>query len=260
MIDIAFPNKNEEEFISVAEKLGSKGICFIYKELPKKVVHSIKRSKLLSSSASSSSRGVAPSGDAEPSIPEDRVLKMPCTNYKNLQKLSSKTVQVFVGSLSRNTKSLLVLAKNPGEERELIEKHKPDIIFGMESSEQGDFMHQRNSGLNQVLCKLALSKKVMFGVDFNAILSSNTRKRAELIGRTKQNIKLFRKFGNEVVLASFAQNPYELRSSQDLKSFGIMLGMTSTEAKKALENIEKRIILNQKKISGEFLGEGIEKS
>ena len=33
MIDIVFPNGNEKEFISLAEKLGFKALCFVY---PKK--------------------------------------------------------------------------------------------------------------------------------------------------------------------------------------------------------------------------------
>ena len=30
MIDIVIPNKNEEEFILMAEKLGYSGLCFLY--------------------------------------------------------------------------------------------------------------------------------------------------------------------------------------------------------------------------------------
>ena len=30
MIDITIPNNNEEEFITIAEKLGYRGLCFLY--------------------------------------------------------------------------------------------------------------------------------------------------------------------------------------------------------------------------------------
>jgi RNase P/RNase MRP subunit p30 len=55
-----------------------------------------------------------------------------------------------------------------------------------------------------------------------------------ILGRIMQNIKLARKYKMKIKLASFARNPYELRDCNDLLSFGILVGLHPSEAKKAL--------------------------
>lgn len=39
-----------------------------------------------------------------------------------------------------------------------------------------------------------------------------------------------------MILATFAKNEYELRSPNTLKSFGLVIGMTPLEVKKAFDN------------------------
>jgi hypothetical protein len=64
MIDIVFPDQNEEEFISMAEKLGYDSMCFFYKELKpayiKHIEHLQKGTKVRLFTASSISKKLRP--------------------------------------------------------------------------------------------------------------------------------------------------------------------------------------------------------
>ena len=55
-----------------------------------------------------------------------------------------------------------------------------------------------------------------------------------------QNVRLCRKYKVRMVLASFAHDPWEMRSAYDLLAFGQVLGMTPKEATVALNFTKKR--------------------
>ena len=116
--------------------------------------------------------------------------------------------------------------------RKAVENRNVDILVNVEKSGNKDSLHFRNSGLNQVLCKLAYDNKVAIGFSFNEILRS--RDRGVLIGRVMQNIRLCRKYKVKMVFATFAKNKYEMRDARDLISFCRVLRMTGKEAKEAL--------------------------
>ncbi len=109
---------------------------------------------------------------------------------------------------------------------------KPDIMFGFEESERKDTMHQRYSGLNNVLCELAFRNKVQIAFSFNSIL--NSAQRSVLFGRMMQNISLCRKYKVKTLIGSFAKQPSEMRSAKDLQSVFITLGMHPAEAKESM--------------------------
>ncbi len=121
--------------------------------------------------------------------------------------------------------------------RKAVENKNTDILISPENIRKKDFMKYSDSGLNQVLCKLARENNVAIGFNFNDALKSNNRK--SVLGKMMQNVKLCRKFKVEMVVLSGAKNTVEMRMPRDLISFGICLGMTPGEAKRAL-NFEKK--------------------
>ncbi|HLD06717.1 MAG TPA: RNase P subunit p30 family protein [Candidatus Nanoarchaeia archaeon] len=133
----------------------------------------------------------------------------------------------------------LVLVMHSAEDRFAIEKARPDLIFGLEQQPK-DFMHSRNSGLDQVLCTLAAKNQVAVGFDFGSVLRADDVERSRLMGRMMQNIRLCRKYRVAMVLGSFARSPGEMRACHDLMSFGISLGMHPQEAKQSLKYLESR--------------------
>ena len=182
------PCNNEEEFIVIAEKLGYNAICFLY-----------------------DTRG-----------------------YQTKQKkFEAKKIKLYTGILAdsrsinklRNkskNKKVFVAVRSSNNDREIMEKSKADMVFSFEESPKKDFIHQRASGLNHILCKLAKENNITIGFSLSSIL--NSKNKQVVLGRIMQNIKLCRKFRVKTAVASFAQKPFEMRGSHDLRSLFEILG------------------------------------
>ena len=121
--------------------------------------------------------------------------------------------------------------------RKAVEDKTTDILLSPERNAQNDKMTSRSSGLNQVLCKLAHDNKIAIGFSFSELL--NSKEKSKIIGRWMQNIRLCRKYKVKMVLASFANNKWEMRLPKDLFSLGLTLGMTGKEADESL-NFKKK--------------------
>ncbi len=142
-----------------------------------------------------------------------------------------------------------VFACQPKDIRKCLAKEGPDIIYGLEEMHAHDGLHQRGSGLNHILCRMARDNGVAVGFSFACVLAS--RRRHVVIGRMMQNISLCRKFKVKMVVASFAQTPWEMRAEKDLVGFFSLLGMHPKEARAALfevGNIARRTRGKNKRI------------
>ena len=73
--------------------------------------------------------------------------------------------------------------------RKSVENKSVDILMSPEKGRYKDFMKSRNSGLNQVLCKLAHNNNVAIGFDLNYLLDSKESERPNILGRMKFNVK-----------------------------------------------------------------------
>ena len=93
--------------------------------------------------------------------------------------------------------------------------------------------------MNHVLCKLARDNKIAIGINFGDILKVDGEKRAVLIGRIMQNIRLCRKYKVKMVIGSFARNEYEMRAAKELFALCRAFGMSGLQAKEAL-NFKKK--------------------
>lgn len=228
-VDIVFPENNEKKFIELALKLGYDGLCFVY-EFKTKTSFVLQAEKI--------------------------------------EKLKQKTELVlFIGALtkSKHTSSarplsdlVIVSASSQKENRYVLEKPRADLLFGLELEPKNDSMHHKNSGLNQVLCALATKNRTMIGYPLSILMEKKDMLRTIYMGRASQNIKFCRKYKCEVVIASFAHAPFEMRAPTDLESLGVVLGMHPKEAKSSLTNIAKRINFNIKKKNKQIIAEGIE--
>lgn len=136
-------------------------------------------------------------------------------------------------------KDIIAFVKAPQDARYVFEKSIPACVFDLELQKK-DFMHQRGSGFNQVMAKLAKQNNVKLGFSFSTLLSASPIQRAKIIGRIKQNIVLARKYKVDTVIASFTTNPLEMRSPKDLAAFFTVLGMHPKEAKESLNRFFKK--------------------
>ncbi len=119
--------------------------------------------------------------------------------------------------------------------RAYLEGGNARIVYNLELGQKRDFMHQRASGLNHILCAIARDKKKTIGFSFSTILNSHGTAQAQLIGRLMQNIRLCRKFKVSMFIGSFAKNPFEMRAPRDLGAFFQAIGMTGGEVKEGMQ-------------------------
>lgn len=187
--DIVLPKNNEAEFIEIAAKLNIKKLCFLYNF---------------------------------EDYNEEKI-------HKKLQSIENTKVNIEIGLLA-NQKNLnkaakisrLIAAKSSEKDRFFIESKKVKIIYGFEESGRNDFMHQRASGLNHVLCELAAKNHVAIGFSYSSIINNNNPE--VIMGRMMQNIALCKKYKSNQVISSFSSNPFELRQPHDILSLFRLLG------------------------------------
>ena len=143
-------------------------------------------------------------------------------DFRKKEKKQDRNLKLFYGILC-NTKDLskgkkvadFTLVQDP--ERKAIEKKNPDIVFDLELSNRDDFMFQRNSGLNHILCRLMAENKILYYINFGQILKSKNK--PVLLGRIMQNLRLCKKYKVKTGIASFASKTADMRNLKDLESF-----------------------------------------
>jgi len=132
-------------------------------------------------------------------------------------------------NMQTNIRSLNVVhGGSEKNNRGAVENRNVDILLSPEEGIKKDFMHTRNSGLNQVLCKLAKKNGVAIGFSFNKILNTKGMERALILGRMMQNVKLCRKYRVKMIIINYTVNENK-RMEGDLRSFGVCLGMHPSE-------------------------------
>jgi hypothetical protein len=157
--------------------------------------------------------------------------------------LQAKHDGVIVGS--QKPGSAFVAMQFSEKCKSLMEKGLVDCVYGFEFLATKDSLHQRNAGLDEPTARIMRQKYIAYAIPFGMLLAS--KQRAPLLGRIMQNIVISRKNKVAICLASFAESPQGMRSSSDLASFGISLGLRPEEAKKALDFAEERVAINKKK-------------
>ena len=142
-------------------------------------------------------------------------MKFNVINAKNANELSS---------LIRKNCFNIAIGGDPKFNRVILENKNINMLVNAEENKE-DFMHSRNSGLNQVLVKLAKRNNISIGFSFNKILKSNNQERVNLLGKIMQNVMLCNKYKVKMHIVNFINNELSKRSNNDLKDLGLTLGM-----------------------------------
>lgn len=140
---------------------------------------------------------------------------------KNHVLIQEKTFEKARREIRKNKgKKIIFSGHNDELNRKVLEKENINILL-LNQAGRKDFQKQRDSGFNQVLAKIAKKKNVAVGINLDEILDSKGKKRAEILSRVMQNIKLCNK--NKLCM-EFICKKHE-RDSYDLKALGLVLGM-----------------------------------
>lgn len=141
--------------------------------------------------------------------------------YDKPQKIEIKSdFLIYPGILCKNKIKNADFVLLNSNKRNLLKK-KPNAIYGIEGKK--DFIHQKDSGLDQVICKEMNQHNISYFIAFSNILNSENR--AGLLGRIMQNIRLCQKYNVSIMIASLAREPFEMRNPHDLIAFTRTLGV-----------------------------------
>lgn len=124
------------------------------------------------------------------------------------------------------------------KDQQIIENNPPNAAYEFETKSEKDYLHQRASGLNNTICTFAQKNNVIITFSFNQLIKNIKTKRAQVIGRIKQNIKLCRKHKVKIAIASFATTPHEMRAPKDIQALFQIIGMHPAETHKAFETLD----------------------
>ncbi len=130
------------------------------------------------------------------------------TNFEKARKLikESKSKVIFV-------------SEDDDLSRKILEKEPIDTLVILQSKRK-DRQKQRDSGLNQVLVKIAKKNKIKIGICLDEIIAAEPSLKAKILARVIQNIKLCSK--NKVQMKFCGKNT---KNIYDKKSLGLVLGM-----------------------------------
>lgn len=112
-----------------------------------------------------------------------------------------------------------VFVKAEGDSRKIAEQ-KPFAIYGFEYVEKKDSLHYRRSGMDQVLAKIMAENNIAYAFSFSDLLNTPNYMQSIVLGRMRQNLLLAKKYSVKVIIASFATEPYMMRSEKDLGCLG----------------------------------------
>ncbi|PIN95001.1 hypothetical protein COU53_01410 [Candidatus Pacearchaeota archaeon CG10_big_fil_rev_8_21_14_0_10_30_48] len=150
---------------------------------------------------------------------------MKLINEKDIGKIGQ-----IISSIINSGEKIVVLAGNEEFNRKVLEKKDIDVLL-FSNLYGKDKLKQRDSGLNQVLCKLANKNDIAIGVDLKQLDSGSDFDKSVYLARLMQNIRLCKKFKVKMIIINVKEN-----NKKDLNSFLLTLGMDTKMAKSAVEN------------------------
>ena len=146
---------------------------------------------------------------------------MQTINTSNLNE-ARKQIQ----ELKKENKEIAVISKDEDFNRKILEIKGINLFVVDEKGIGKDSLKQRNSQLNQVLCKMAKKNDISIGINFEEISKLEKKQKVVAIARLVQNIKLCRKNKNKIII--LPKNKYQ---KQDILGFLIALKSSTQQAK-----------------------------
>lgn len=100
---------------------------------------------------------------------------------------------------TKSEEKIAVLSQDDEFNRKILETKGVNILIINEETPKKDYLKQRNSGLNEVLCKIAKKNNISIAIDIKKIISKNTLEKARSLSRLAQNIELAKRLGTKLI-------------------------------------------------------------
>ncbi|PXF61226.1 MAG: ribonuclease P protein component 3 [Candidatus Methanogaster sp.] len=147
-----------------------------------------------------------------------------------------------------------IVAKNPHHLRQMIQRYRPRVSVlsvhgGNEKINRAavespavDILSHPDERLNHVLMRFASENRVAIEFNLDSIIRMRGRARVRALTNFRHNLKLARKYGAPMILASNAQSIYDLRAPREMIALGGVFGMTEDEAIAAISAVPEEIL------------------
>ncbi len=152
-------------------------------------------------------------------------------NYTLINTENINEARQEIENATKSGRKIIVVAKSSEFNRKIFENKREKIIIGLESGHKRDKLKQRDSGLNQVLCKLAKENSIEIGINIKEIFEKNRIDLALHLARLMQNINLCKKYKARMIIFNSGSI-----NENTLISLLITLGMPTDMAKYAIDN------------------------
>jgi len=151
---------------------------------------------------------------------------MEILNIKDINKLR-REIQLIKKNEPNSNGEIAVLSQDDEFNRKALEIKGVNILVLNESQELKDYSKQRNSGLNEVLAKIAAKSNIKIGIDFDKIKLEDRLDKARSLARLKQNIMLCKKAGTRLIFLTKG------KEKKSLSSILLSLGASTKQASEA---------------------------
>jgi len=138
-------------------------------------------------------------------------------------------VRKQIQELKKQKKQVIIQAQDDAFNRKILENPDIDILLSPESHNKKDYMKQRDSGLNEILCKLAKKNNIKIGINLQQLKSLPAKQKSIILARIKQNIQLCKRTKTKIIIID-----KEKFTKQEIMSFMQTLGASTSQAPQAI--------------------------
>ena len=149
---------------------------------------------------------------------------MQIINTSNLNQ-ARKQIQ----ELKKENKEVIVKAQDNEFNRKILENKDVHIFLNPHLHDRKNKLKQRDSGLNEILCKLATKNNIEIGISLKEITQLPKNEKATILSRIIQNIKLCKRTKTKIII--YPKKDYK---KQDIMSFFLTLNASTKQAKEAI--------------------------
>ena|SRR3989339_944539 len=152
-----------------------------------------------------------------------------------LQTTNLNEIRNQIQKIKKANKEEIIIVRAGDEEfnRKVLEIKGVNILLAPELHNRGDKMKQRDSGLNEFLCKLAKKNNIKIAIALEEIQKiSDKKQKSKVLARIIQNIQLCKRTKTNIIL--WPENKY---GKLDILSFITTLKGSTNQAKEASEFI-----------------------
>ncbi|MBN1646237.1 hypothetical protein JW868_04325 [Candidatus Woesearchaeota archaeon] len=108
-------------------------------------------------------------------------------------------------------------------DRKFLEQKHTTFVYNAEKQPGRDHIHQRRSGLNQVLAALACKNNITILFNYRQLFDK--KQQHLILGKMEQNARIIRKAKCKYAVVSCATKPTQLRNPKDVEAMYSILGL-----------------------------------